>query len=133
MIQYMTRVISILMLFLFMSCNSTISKISGTYVAQNFVTNIDSLILKKNGTYRRVIYNNKKKILFENTSKWIYNDSKIIFSDFLINLDDLKYSNENVKYDNILITNYSSVENIFFSTKIVIDNDLNYYYEKIED
>ncbi len=61
MIQYMTRVISILMLFLFMSCNSTISKISGTYVAQNFVTNIDSLILKKNGTYRRVIYNKKKK------------------------------------------------------------------------
>ncbi|WP_205692102.1 hypothetical protein, partial [Cellulophaga sp. Z1A5H] len=76
MIQYMTRVISILMLFLFMGCNSAISKFSGTYVAQNFVENIDSLILKKNGTYRRVIYNNQQKILFENTSKWIYNDSK---------------------------------------------------------
>jgi hypothetical protein len=97
---------------------------------KKFVVSVDTLYVKKDGTYRRVIYNNQNKLLFKNSSKWDYRGSKIVFSDFLINLDDREFYNENVKYDDVLITNYSSVESMFFTTKIIIDKDLKFYYEK---
>lgn len=132
MTQDMTRIIKFsILLFVFSSCSPDKSEISGIYVAKNFKESIDTLIIYDKGDYYRSVYDkNNFKLIFRNNSQWNYVKGELVFSDFLLNSDELKFYNHEVNYENSLLKNHLPIRKGFSNIKIIINEDLNYYYLK---
>lgn len=109
--------------------NTSNTNFQGIYVGENFTKNIDSIKILPNGIYKRIIYNNRKELIFENTSKYKKHDSYISFDDFLLNMNDLDVKDN---YDeNDLLNSSLNIDNSFGKVKLVVDYDYNYYYLKV--
>jgi hypothetical protein len=120
--------LNMIILFMINSCSLDNKEVQGIYVG-NFSNNIDSIKISNNGLYERVIYDNKKRLIFKNKSTYKLKNGNISFDNFLLNEDDL---NDKVKYNenDLLNANLSYNKNLVGSIKIFVDYDNEYYYIK---
>jgi len=88
----MRKIILIFILFLIITLLYNSPNPIGVFVAKKNVNTIDSLFIKENGTYFRVIYQKEDgTLLFRNMGQWKYERNRIVFTDFFPN-DDTKIS-----------------------------------------
>lgn len=124
--------ICIIIYLLLTMYNSNTQRIDGLYVGENFTKNIDSIEIMTDGTYKRVVYNNKGKLIFRNNSTYKKYNSYIRFNDFLLNSNDLAVK-DNLSYNSDDLVNASLKLNVDLlgGVKLFVDYDLNYYYLRI--
>lgn len=80
------------MAFLY-SCTPTFteSEVIGTYTANGYMNNFDTIILQPKGFYQRKVYDAEKKAVLNMKGKWRFYDDKmnaIYIESFYLNLDD---------------------------------------------
>ncbi len=127
----LTKFVFLLLAVLFVGCSYMHNK-EGMYIAKNFEYTIDTLKLYENGSYEHIIYDKQKsKLININTGHWEYEGNRLVFSGFLFNEDDLRFYNDSVKYDNVLMKCFFNTA--LLSNKIIIDYDLDKYYDKVKD
>ncbi len=103
----------LLFAFSFIGCNLIPNK-AGIYVARGFEATLDTLKLYDNGNYEHIIYDKQKsKLININRGHWQYDG-----------LDGLTF-------DNLLMIVHLSTS--LFSNDIIINSDLDKYYEKVEN
>lgn len=111
---------------LIVSCTSK-EDIHGQYVG-SYKSNIDSIQLLPDGSYRRAIYDNNKKKIFSNRAKYEIKDGYVMFDDFLLNENDLS-TDSRYNSDDLLLA-CLPYEWTLSGNVIVSNHDLEYYYVK---
>jgi len=111
------------------SCEIKKTDVTGVYVAENLINNIDTLKVLENGTYSKVLYRKSdNSLVYKNIGKWDFKDGRIILDDFFLDEDQV-YSKEAGDFKNVLITSYLPVSRKL--NKIVIHymqlTDYKYY------
>ena len=91
------------------SCEIEKTDVTGVYVAENLINNIDTLKVLENGTYSKVLYRKSdNSLVYKNTGKWDFKDGRIILYDFFLDEDQV-YSKEAGDFENVLITSSFTV------------------------
>lgn len=105
--------IFLIIVLLISNCDFTMLKtnISGKYIFNKGVNNIDSLIIYNNGKYTQKIYiANNKKLIYEGRGTWEYNYSGISFDDFLFRYYSIPNSMNKIEVN---VCSFISFENIW--------------------
>ncbi len=125
---FMVICLSSLLLF---GCNDN-EDVSGIYVAEFNVNTIDSLVLEKNGIYKRYLRRKiDSSLIFNNRGSWKYDENRINLSDFLVDKDQNYKVRENDSYfKDVLITASLPLKREAKRTIIAIDHNLELYYIK---
>jgi hypothetical protein len=79
-----------LIFFFIYSCQNSISEseLIGNYTPINYEKCFDTISIAGNNTYYRVIYDNKKQLIYKTKGKWFFKSkNKIEFNYFFLNLD----------------------------------------------
>lgn len=115
------------------SCNDDRSVV-GIYLTENTTNTIDTLILKKEGVYERVLRRKSdNSLIFKNKSTWYFSkiDDRIEFSDYLFDNDEEYKVRKNYNYFDDVLMNASLP---FYVEKgkaiIIIDGNSNLRYVK---
>ncbi|WP_431471446.1 hypothetical protein I5168_08025 [Nonlabens sp. SCSIO 43208] len=128
------NIMIILLLIIAIGCQQVVpNNLVGTYVSNNNV-NIDSLKIKKSGTYYQSIYRRKdSSLVFRHQNKWsISDDNHLILTEFLLDTGTIfpEKLNRNI-IGNTLITSYLPIKKSVLDSKLIIDSEKNLYYEKV--
>lgn len=121
----------IFLLCLVYSCELSHSDIHGTYTSKLLVNNIDTLVIKEDGSYHRTLYDKRSsRLLIEQDGRWKLDGEMLFLSDFFI-ATDKEYSKER-KFNSGLTDAFLEVEKT--SSGIMIDYGYfdhdNRYYTK---
>lgn len=125
-------IVAFTFLFCFSCSQVTTNNITGTYtiVNDNF---IDSLLIKKDGTYERIIYSSSGKLIYKNISNWQLDDERVLLRKFLFFNEDISVITENKdysKYEKFLIDSSLPINVINDTIRIDLNSAFNIYYKK---
>jgi hypothetical protein len=114
-----------------LSCKQNEIDLAGIYVKEPAINTQDTLFLYKNKQYKQVLYNSSGLHLMTNNNQWFVNENgRIELLDFYLNFDfdtkDYSYSEEALK--TAVISSSLPVR----GNRIIIDEDLMVFYEKIK-
>lgn len=85
----------------FLGCEVNKKEIPGVYISKHQINNIDTLVILKNGTYKKNTYRKlDNSLIFVNSGSWKYKKGRITFKDFFYDSDKV-YSKG---FKDILIT-----------------------------
>ncbi|OQP44478.1 hypothetical protein A4H97_08870 [Niastella yeongjuensis] len=124
--------ISLLVSACFLSCQQNESELAGVYIKIPAVNTKDTLFLYGNKKYKQVLYDSSGHYLMTNENKWfVGKHGRIELSDFYLNLDfdtkDYSFSKEAMKI--AVISSSLPLE----GNRIIIDEDRDVYYKKLND
>jgi len=115
------------------SCTVLVKDVSGVYVFRDKYI-IDSLILNKDFSYRRVIFKNKgKSILYSNVNNWSYSNSMLELKKFLNknkSSEKMINSKDSTFRSPIINTRLELTKDIFGN--VIFDIDRYNYYDKVK-
>jgi hypothetical protein len=129
----MKKIVIFLMFLGLGSCTVLVKDVSGVYVFRDKYI-IDSLILNKDFSYRRVIFKNKgKSILYSNVNNWSYSNSMLELKKFLNKNKSSKKminSKDSTFRSPIINTRLELTKDIFGN--VIFDIDRYNYYDKVK-
>jgi len=94
----------------FLACKVSTEEIPGVYVSKNQINNIDTIVVLKNGTYKKSTYRKvDNSLIYINTGNWKYKEGRITFKDFFYDNDEV-FSKDFQRFKDILITSSFLIE-----------------------
>jgi hypothetical protein len=85
-------------------CGISKKNLCGVYTVKKSINTADTLVIRENGEYYRVLYRKKEKsVVYKNNDKWEFRDGRITLYNFLLDEDDV-YDVKLKNFDNVLIT-----------------------------
>lgn len=123
----------LILLTLLSSCSVSMKDIPGIYVYKdNYI--IDSLIINKDFSYRRVIFKNREKqLLYSNLNKWNFSNGMLELKKFLNKIESSKKiinSKDSTFRSPVINTRVELTKNFFGS--VVFDIDRHNCFYKID-
>lgn len=104
------KIFLLLLIGTFLGCEVNKEEIPGVYVSKNQINNIDTLVILKNGTYKKNTYRKlDNSLIYLNSGSWKYKKGRIIFEDFFYENDKV-YSKGFDHFKDILITSSLIIE-----------------------
>ncbi len=128
----MKIVYSVILILLFYGCESSSNSITGVYTTKNTKNTVDSLILERDGVYKRILRRKANNtLIFKHKGVWVYDGDRINLSDFLIDKDQIyKIRKSDSYFDDVLMTASLPVKTEDKEIIIAIDHKLNHFYIK---
>ncbi len=111
-IRWMKLLIYALFLF-FISCQGIDqNEVYGKYSPVSYKNTFDTIIIRKEGKYKRVVYDKEKKKLLDYESTYRLDGNSIKFEDFYFNLDKdlVTFSNDVKDIDMTYTTNFEEID-----------------------
>jgi len=100
----------LLLIGTFLGCEVNKKEIPGVYVSKNQINNIDTLVILKDGTYKKNTYRKlDNSLIYLNSGSWKYKKGRITFKDFFYDNDNV-YSKGFNRFKDILITSSFIIE-----------------------
>lgn len=104
------KIFLLLLIGAFLGCEVNKEEIPGVYVSKNQINNIDTLVILKNGTYKKNTYRKSdNSLIYLNTGSWKYKKGRITFKDFFYDNDEV-YSKDFDGFKDVLITSSFIIE-----------------------
>ncbi len=125
----MIRICSLIILCFF--CFSCVREKSlhGIYAAKHFTKTLDTLILTPDNYYKHKVFNkNTGELIIYDSGFWKLVKGKVMLNNFTLNEDDISFKKD-ANY--LKLNRFLDVESIF-TKNLIIWEDMNYYYKKVE-
>lgn len=134
--NYLKICLIVIIISIIYSCNDDRS-LFGIYTTDNTTKTTDTLILKKEGVYERILRRKSdNSLIFKNKSTWYFSetDDRIELSDYLFNNDEeYKTRNNNNYFDDVLMNASFPLYVEKGKAIIIIDGNSNLRYVKKGD